>query len=163
MKEIWKDIEGYEELYQVSNLGRLRNSKGLILKQATHFEKYKLISLSKEGARKSYRVHRIVANAFIPNPENKPDINHINGKRDDNKITNLEWVTNLENQIHSWKKLGRKPNRIRPVFCVELNKKFNSIKEAALYLNLSFAQQVHISDCIKGRRNRVAGYHWSFV
>ena len=180
MKEIWKAIEGYEGLYQVSNLGRVKSKARdvvehrswgnritslpeRIMKQSYLPEGYKIITLSKNSKQKTYRVHRLVAQQFLPNPENKPDINHKNGIREDNRVENLEWVTNLENQRHSWSQLGRKQNRTVKVLCVEINKEFDSIKDAAEYLGLSSAQQAHITDCLRGRRRMCGGFHWKYA
>ena len=97
-KEVWKDIVGYEGIYQVSNFGRVKNTEtGRIMK--TYKDKYGYIttSISYKGKTKHFLIHRLIAKAFIPNPENKPHINHINTIRDDNRIENLEWVTRKEN------------------------------------------------------------------
>lgn len=108
MIEIWRDIEGYEELYQVSNLGNMKRIKGIqckedrLLKPATHRQGYKRIRISKHDVGKNYLVHRLVALAFIPNPENKKFVNHINGIKDDNKVSNLEWSTYSENNQHAY-------------------------------------------------------------
>lgn len=106
--EMWKDIEGYEGLYQISDNGSVKSlkfGKEKILKpnlvvgynHATLFNKTK----------KHHLVHRIVAIAFIPNPENKRTVNHKNGIRSDNRIQNLEWATYSENHKHSYRELGR--------------------------------------------------------
>jgi hypothetical protein len=100
-KEIWKDIEGYEGLYQVSNLGRIkslnfkRSGKEGILKSNPEGG-YCAVTLSHKR-RGVFYIHRLVATAFIPNPENKPEVNHINHNKRDNRASNLEWVTQSEN------------------------------------------------------------------
>ena len=106
-EEIWRNIEGYEGLYQVSNIGRVRSldrydnrgrkRKGQIKKGSVNKYGYLLIGLKKNGKQKTYGVHRLVASAFIPNPENKPHIDHMNTIRDDNRVVNLRWVTPSEN------------------------------------------------------------------
>lgn len=122
MEEEWRDIEGYENLYQISNLGRVKSLnrkskissvnrdkcfevkiKEKILKQElTRVDAYR-VSLSKNGEVKRFLVHRLVALAFIPNPDKKPQVNHIDGNRKNNNSSNLEWVTRSENMIHAYK------------------------------------------------------------
>ena len=97
MEEVWKDIKGYEGLYQVSNMGRVRNSKGCIMKQAVNDKGYLRIRLSKDGKKSHFRVHRLVAETFIPNPDNKAEVNHISCMKSDNRASNLEWVSSEEN------------------------------------------------------------------
>ena len=109
MQEIWKDIKGYVGLYQVSNLGRFkslpRNTKNQykykerILKLSEDKDGYLLVNLN----RKTFRSHVIVAQTFIKNDDNKPQINHIDGNKKNNNVDNLEWVTNRENIIHAYK------------------------------------------------------------
>ena len=110
-QEVWKDIEGYEGKYQVSNYGNVRslmyhNTKGIkrisLLKPATDNRGYFRCALSKNNILKTYKVHRLVAQAFIPNPNNYPQINHIDGNKKNNNAENLEWCTNSVNQIHAY-------------------------------------------------------------
>ena len=100
-REIWKDIEGYEGLYQVSDLGRVKRvTTNRILKQAKHHGGYMRVDLCKNGKRKAHKIHRLVAQAFIPNPENKLQVNHIDENKTNNIISNLEWLTAKENNNH---------------------------------------------------------------
>lgn len=108
VKEIWKDIIGYEGLYQVSNLGRIfspkrRGSPGCIRKFHTNEDGYCKVGLRVNWKERKFSVHRLVAEAFIPNLKNKLEINHKNGVKADNHVDNLEWVTSSENAIHAYK------------------------------------------------------------
>lgn len=92
--EVWKYIKGYEGLYQISNLGRVKSLKrNILLKKKKEKTGYNSVYLFKNGIGKYWRVHRLVCVSFIPNPNNYPIINHINGIKDDNKLDNLEWCT----------------------------------------------------------------------
>lgn len=111
MEEIWKDIKGYEGLYKISNYGRVESlpknrygsKKSIILKPFLDKDGYLNIGLCKNNVVTKHKVHRLVAQVFINNCHNKPQVNHKNGIKDDNRVTNLEWVTNGENQKHAWK------------------------------------------------------------
>lgn len=111
--EEWRDIIGYEGYYQVSSLGRIKRlarhrTKSHISKQGT-VRGYMHICLCKNNIKETKRVHRLMAFAFIPNPDNKPYVNHKDGIRNNNILSNLEWCTNGENQLHSFRVLGRIP------------------------------------------------------
>ncbi len=104
MKEMWKDIAGYEGKYQVSNLGNVKNNKtNKILKNRKDKHGYFYVALCKNSKVKAMKVHRLVAQTFISNPKNKPEVNHIDGIKTNNLINNLEWVTHNENMDHAWK------------------------------------------------------------
>lgn len=123
MDEIWKDVKGYEGLYQVSNLGRIKSLdrhfirsnnksftyKGKILKGSLDTKGYIQIELKGNGQRDIRALHRLIAIAFIPNPENKPQIDHLDGNKTNNKVTNLEWVTCRENIRRAWRNGLNKP------------------------------------------------------
>ena len=114
-QEIWKDVEGWEGQYQVSNFGNIRSldksvktwygsrvCKGKILLPFKSKWGYLIATFSNKQKHQKYSVHQLVAKAFIPNPQNKPDVNHINGIKTDNRLENLEWATKQENIGHSW-------------------------------------------------------------
>jgi hypothetical protein len=124
--ETWKDIKGYEGYYQVSNMGRIKGlerrvkkisiNTGLpeekVIKEAIRKQGYSggysAITLYKEGVGTNFLTHILVAKAFIPNPNNKPEVNHIQGNKKDNRACMLEWNTESENLLHSYRVLGRK-------------------------------------------------------
>lgn len=116
MKEIWKDIRGYKEYYQVSSTGRIRSldrmvtnkrtgtmfSKGVVKKTYLNDHGYPICSLVTDGRRRTKSIHRLVAMAFIPNPKNKRDVNHKDLNKENNNIDNLEWMTRSENMKHAY-------------------------------------------------------------
>lgn len=118
MEEVWKDIKGYEGLYQVSNLGNVRSIErkvdyrikgtyaikpSILLKPSINKNGYLSVALSKNNKIKRMRVNRLVALNFISNPNKKPQVNHIDGNKSNNNVNNLEWCTNSENQLHAYK------------------------------------------------------------
>ena len=100
MKETWKYIKDYENLYEISNFGNVKNKFGNIISTFNN-KGYLCVSLYKNNKKKNYRIHRLVAEHFINNEFNKKEVNHIDGNKLNNNINNLEWVTSQENKIHA--------------------------------------------------------------
>lgn len=170
MEEIWKKIEKYED-YEVSNLGRIKSLKrnnNKILKQKPNKFGYLIVGLfNNANKNKKMLVHRLVAEAFIPNPLSKPQVNHIDGNKQNNNVNNLEWCTNSENQIHAYKtglkknKLYYENNRSKPIMQYDL--KGNFIKEWAnkrqIERELGYSNG-NITSCCVGRCMTAYGYVW---
>ena len=194
--EIWKDIQGYEGLYQVSNFGRIKSVGRFIDRLVTgnywqeerilkpHKTKYGylMVELRNHKKPKNFLIHRLVAIAFITNPENKPEVDHINANKTDNNVNNLRWVTAKENvrnplnmvhligknhpmfgKKHSEetknKMRGKNNPRARKVRNIETKEIFDTVTEAEKKYNLS-------KGCIKCaiKKNwKSAGYHWEYV
>jgi hypothetical protein len=107
MNEIWKDVPGYEQHYAVSSLGRVGSiRRGYLLQPVVTRKKYTRVALQKNGQRKDFFVHRLVAMAFLANPENLPEVNHVNGNRFMNRLENLEWVSRRDNELHKNQYVG---------------------------------------------------------
>lgn len=175
MKEIWKDIEGYEGLYQVSNLGRIKSLKRKdslgrtiqekILKLSKTSWGYFRITLKKENKRKNFLVHRLVAKTFIPNPNNYLEVNHKDEDKLNNEIENLEWCDRNYNANYGTikerlaeqarKRVGVKSPVARKVRCITTGEIFTTIREASKKFNINAC---NISDCCRGKQ-KSAGKH----
>lgn len=167
--EIWKDIQGYEGSYQVSNLGRVKSVERITREGNHRSEKqmklqktkrgYLTVILTKEGNQKLHYVHRLVGIAFIPNPTGKEQINHINEQKEDNRVENLEWSTAKENM--NWgTAIDRRSKKLRkPVICIELGMLFDGLLEAEKQTG---AKRPNICKCLKGIRETAGGYHWKY-
>lgn len=155
--EQWKTIKEYEGHYEVSDLGLVRNARtGKILNLHSNNSGYLVIDLHKDGTHKTFSVHRLVAKAFIPNPDNLPEVNHLNEDKHDNRATNLEWCDRVHNINHG----TRIERQSKPVLCVETGEIFQSTKAAGRYLSKSSGG---ISECCNGNRNTAFGFHWQYV
>ena len=158
--EVWKDITGFEGLYQVSNKGRIKSlAKNKMLKSFICGSGYDEVLLYKNGHRKPKMIHRMVAEAFVPNESNKREVNHKDGNKFNNDFTNLEWVTPSENIRHSYNVLNHKAFS-RNVKCVETKEIFNSLNEAATKHGL---KSPLIWKCCNGRQKTTGGFHWEYI
>ena len=158
--EIWKDIPGYEGRYQASNLGRIKGPRGLN-KPFINRDGYLVATLYAGREKRRTGAHRLVAMAFIPNPEEKEQINHKNGIRTDNRVENLEWVTCSENNLHRRRVLrggGGRPKR--PVRCLETEVVYPSISEAS---KATGAGMEKILMCCQGKRKSTNGLRWAYA
>ena len=157
MEEEWKDIKGYEGRYQISSFGRVKSlnyrctgREKILDFKSTNSRGYVIAKLCKEGKVKSYTVHKLVAEAFIPNPNNYKEINHRDENKINNHVSNLEWCTRKYNcnygtrnkrvsKSHKGKTKGSKNGRARKILCVTTGKPFNCIKDAAKCYSINYS------------------------
>lgn len=179
--EIWKDINGYEGYYQISNYGNarsldrqvgcrwggLRDYGGKSLLTETTKDGYQRIVFMRDAIKERFLVHRIVAEAFIPNPENKPYVNHIDGDKSNNYFGNLEWCTNSENVLHADRNGLRdmsthQPSNSKGVRCIDNGMEFASTTKAVKWLGRNKNSVAVISRAIKND-GKAYGYKWEYL
>lgn len=178
MEEIWKDIKGYEGIYQISSKGRVKALKKRVCKIIKGKECYSLykekilkisnhnkngylkINLSNNNIQKTYQIHRLVAKEFIPNPKNEKQVNHKNGVKTDNRVENLEWVTVSRNHKHAYE-IGLKKPTCKEVIQYGKNNKFikkwDSITKASKGTKIC---KTDICDCANGKLKTAGGFKW---
>ena len=172
--EVWNDVPGYEGYYQVSNMGKVRSVPRIIkiiwngkevLKPIKEREialrkqngGYLLANLSVGGHRKECTVHRLVARAFIPNPNNLKEVNHIDGNKQNNDVSNLEWCDRSDNLRHRARVLKQRGNAVK-IRCVETGQVFDAIKDAAKWAGVTDSA---IGAALKaGDGRKCGGYQW---
>jgi hypothetical protein len=169
--ESWKDVPGYEGLYKVNLFGMVLSVGRVVLRndgqplsvrekfvtQPLTQKGYRRVSLSKNGARKTHRVHRLVAAAFVPNPNGKPQINHIDGNKSNNVVENLEWVDGFQNIQHSVELCTK---YTMPVRCLSDGLVHKSLRRAAEFYGIGHSD---ISDVCHGKKYSVRGLRFEFV
>ena len=171
--EMWKDIQDYEGLYQISNLGNVRSIKRGIVTGDVIKGGYRRIPLYKDGKHKRFMIHKLVAKAFVENIDNKPEIDHIDGNPLNNMATNLRWCShreNLNNPITRQRKriaaqgnymtgrFGALHHNSKRVKCIETNFVYGGIAEAERITGIR-----HISNVCCGARKTAGGYHWQYL
>lgn len=177
-EEIWRPIKDYDGLYEVSNLGRVRSverietlsdgrkhlHKGKILKPAKGTGGYLICKLYKNSKHKTITVHRLVAKAFIPNPDNLPQVNHRDENKRNNCVSNLEWCSCKYNINYGTGIQRSTEKRSKSVLQLDINTgrviyEYPSLMEVVRKLNIS---QSRISDCCRGKRKTAYGYKWKY-
>ena len=164
--EIWKDIEGYKGLYQVSNKGRVKRLLGTserILRPVIKSSGYLKVVLCKNGRVKQFQLHRLVANAFIPNLDNKPQVNHLDENKLNNCVYNLEWATAKENINHGTRNERAGYSRSKPI--LQYSKSGDFIREwkgASEVERVLGINNSHINACCKGKRKSAGGFVWKY-
>lgn len=184
MNEIWIDIKGYENLYQISNLGNVKSlnyrrmKKEQVLIPREDKLGYLYVTLRKNGKNKTHKIHRLVGEHFIPNNDNKPCIDHINTIRTDNRVENLRWCTHKENSNNPLTiiklsskarkqmigRYGKLNPKSKPIFQYTLDNKFikkwNSAMDVKRELEIS---NTSISSCCNGKLNSAGGFIWRYA
>lgn len=159
-----KDVVGYEGLYAITSCGKVWSYKSnKFLKPGVSQDGYLRVGLSKNGKLKTIEIHKLVAQAYIPNPENKPQVNHKDEDKTHNYVGNLEWITSKENMNYGTRnerfseKRKTYSNKKRKVYCVELDREFESISQAARETGANASK---ICMVCQGKRKVCGGYHW---
>ena len=171
--ETWKDIEGYEGLYQVSDFGRVRSLdrkdargnriKGTVLAGGSDGKGYRTIALCRDGDVKNNLTHRLVAKAFLDNPNNLPEVNHKDEDKENNAVSNLEWCTSRYNIMYGTRTKRAAKAKERPIYVVSGSGHryfFSSTKKAAELLGLDGC---NVSECLHGKRKHHHGFSFMWA
>lgn len=151
-----RDIEGYEGLYAITSCGKVwsyRSQK--FLSSYTQTCGYLAVKLWENGKEKQHYIHRLVAQAYLPNPDNLPQVDHIDGDKTHNYVNNLQWISNRDNCKKA------KKGKIKRIHCFETGKIYKNCSEATKAVGLASSKS--ISACCKGYQKTAAGYHWEYV
>lgn len=176
--EIWKVIDWCND-YQVSTEGRIRsfkNGKETILKPQINKKGYLYVGLCKNGKRKNFKIHKLVAIAFIPNTKHKKEVNHLDTDKKNNRVSNLEWATTSENMKHAWdnglraitkrtRKACQRNGKKRAKRVLQYDLEGNFIKEWESALEIKRQRKINnisISACCRGERKTAGGFIWKY-
>lgn len=156
-----KDIAGYENLYAVTSCGKIWSHRyKKFMKPRVDKDGYLLINLRKNNKPRTFKVHRLVGEAYISNPENLPQINHKDENKQNNCVDNLEWCTHIYNQNYGTHNERISKAKSKSVICVELNIVFDSIKKAGKELGIN---DICISLACQNKLKTSGGYHWKYA
>jgi len=166
MKEQWKQCPNWDGLYEISNKSRIKNSiTGRVLKPYLHYDNYYRLCFYRDGLPKYLRRSRMVALTWIPNPENKKEVNHKNGITTDDRPINLEWVHPSENILHYYYKLDKGAKRAVKLFTMgnKFIKKYPSISMALRDLGLPMTHCGNVVTHLKGKNHYAYGFKWKYA
>lgn len=157
-----KDILGYEGEYAITCGGCIWSYKSeKFLKTRFNRDGYEVVNLSKNGILKTFSIHRLVAQAFIPNPNNYSQVNHIDGDKENNNIWNLEWCSAKQNNIHAIETgLRKSKSCIRRIHCIETGFVYDNVAQAA---RATKTPSTSIWNCLKGKQKTANMFHWEYV
>lgn len=164
-KEIWRDVQGYKGLYQVSNLGRIKSlyRNGLVLRGSVNNSGYRIVMLYKGGKHKNFLIHRLVAQTFIPNPEHLLQVNHKDENKSNNSVNNLEWCTNRYNNLYHDKAKRTGIKEGKPVAQYTLSGKLIKVWRSSHEAEKAGYHARHIGECCSGKIKTHQGYIWRFA
>lgn len=161
--EEWRDIKGYEGLYQVSNEGRVKNIKRNVYRVFNdNGYGYYMVILSKDGVKKPFYVHRLVAEAFIPNPSNLPQVNHKNEQKHLNFVENLEWCSAKYNMNYGTARDRTSEKQRKSVYQYTMEGELVNIFDGVNNCKSFGFEPACISECCNGNRKTHKGYRWSY-
>ena len=174
MIEVWKDIKNYEGLFQVSNFGQIlslnyhRTGKPKLLKPVKHPQGYLLVHLSKNGKSKMFKIHRLVAQTFLPNPDNLPQVNHKDENKANNRVDNLEWCDGKYNHNYGTRnervsKTMTNGKTSKKVLQFSLTGEFIREWESTQECGRNGFNQGNISSCCLGERKSADGFKWQYA
>lgn len=162
-REEWRQVSGLKN-YEVSSFGRVRHVNGEPRKLTTNAKNhYAYVTVRRDGKAANLRVHRLVAEAFIPNPDGKKCVNHLDGDKTNNRVENLAWCTHAENEQHKVDVLGKRsepPHITKRIVCLTTGIEYQSIQAASVDTGVNYR---HIGEVAAGKRKTAGGLRWGYI